>query len=232
MFKYTLILVLVASAAHAAAAAPPAAGKLDDSHIVAAAFGAGSSEAFAVVDNEITSSYDVGFRLGVDFYRNDGRVTHLVTFNYAGVSNYYGNESFKDLDFNYNIPIYFTMGRLRPAVRPFFGGHFFTGEGGGSQGQLGILGGARFIIKPCNFSDIYFGWRGRYRALPTDGADEPEGWKSSFILRNANTIHIYGPACIYVTAAVDFDLTKYAAVRLSQTRKPAFAFAGGPAIGW
>ncbi len=125
-----------------------------------------------------------------------------------------------------------ARGRLRPAARPFVGTRLLLGEGGGSQGELGVLGGARFILKKCSFSDIYAGWRGRYGALGADLPTEVQGWKSAFVVRNANTIEIYGPACFYLTAAVDYDFTSRGRTGETVHGKPTFAFAAGPAFGW
>ena len=207
---------------------------LGHSTLVGGAIGVATYEAFAAPAGELESSYNVGFHFGADFYRNDGRVTHLVTFDFAATEGYFGLP-IKVFDFNYNLPIHFGSGRLRPAVRPFFGARFATSERGGSVGQLGILGGVRFKPSPtkCIFSDLYFGWRGRYGSLPFEEAEEAEGWKHSFIFRNANTIEIVLPFCIYVTTAVDFDFSKVAGPPGSTetgTRKPNFSGAFGPAF--
>lgn len=208
---------------------------LEDSYMVGATFGAGPYEAARIVRGEVQSEYKVAFRLSADLYRNDGPVSHLFAFDYAPISSYGGGISYDLMDFNYSVAIYFTPAPIRFAARPFVGGHFLVGEGGGSQGQLGVLGGARVVTGACSFSDIFFGWRGRYRALPSDFVREPEGWKSALVLENANTIAVYGPFCLYVTAAMEWELTSYgtpARPELSQTRKPSLAFGLGPAFWW
>jgi hypothetical protein len=204
------------------------------STLVGASFGAGSYESFGLAAAERLSSYNVGFRFGADFYRNDGRFTHLVSFDFAPIEDYFGGP-IKIFDFDYNVPIYFTSGPLRPAVRPFFGARFASGASGGSQGLLGILGGVRFKPSPtkCIFSDVYVGWQGRFHALRFETAFEPDGWKSSFAFRNANTIEIVVPLCIYITAAVDYDFAKVSpATRDDEpgTRKPVFSGGFGPAF--
>ncbi len=223
------VLVIVLAAAAAASAQ-----EFEHSTLVASALGATSYEAFGPVEGVMESSYNVGFHFGADLYRNDGRLTHLVAFDFAATEDYYGR-AIKIFDFNYNLPIYFTSGALRPAVRPFFGARFATSDRGGSQGQLGILAGVRFKPSPtkCTFSDVYFGWRGHYDALPFETAFEPDGWKSGFAFRNANTIEIALPFCIYVTAALDYDFTKVEPASRkdeSGNRKPTFTGGFGPAF--
>ncbi|NIT36437.1 MAG: hypothetical protein GTN49_08040 [candidate division Zixibacteria bacterium] len=234
MAKKALVLIGIGAAGTFAAAAR--AQDFEHGHLVGGAFGATSYEATAAVAGQLERSYKVGFHFDADFYRNDGYLTHLVTFDYAATESYAG-EPIKIFDFNYNSPIYFTPGPLRPAVRPFFGARFATGDKGGSLGQLGILGGVRFRPSPtkCIFSDIYFGWRGRYGSLAYERAEEPEGWKSGFAFRNANTIEIVKPLCIYITAALDYDFTKIAPAPAtvkgeSESRKPTFSGAFGPAF--
>ncbi len=217
-----------------AAAAAAYAQDFEHASLIGGAFGATSYEAYAKVDRELERSYKVGFHFGADFYRNDGYLTHLVTFDYAATESYAG-VPVKIFDFNYNLPVYFTPGPLRPAVRPFFGARFATGDNGGSLGQLGILGGVRYRPSPtkCVFSDIYFGWRGRYGSLAYERPEEAEGWKSGFAFRNANTIEIVLPLCIYITTALDYDFTKIApatAKAEGESRKPTFSGAFGPAF--
>jgi hypothetical protein len=217
-----------------AAAAAAYAQEFEHSTLVAGALGATSYEAFGRVAREMESSYNVGFHLGADLYRNDGRLTHLVTFDFAATEGYFGLP-IKVFDFNYNLPIYFTSGALRPAVRPFFGARFATSVRGGSVGQLGILGGVRFKPSPtkCTFSDLYFGWRGRYGSLGFEEAEEDDGWKSGFAFRNANTIEIALPFCIYITAALDYDFTKVEPASRGEevtSRKPTFSGGFGPAF--
>lgn len=91
------------------------------------------------------------------------------------------------------------------------------------------MGGARYRIVPaaCTFSDVYVGWRGRY------GASDPWtksrfGWKSALVLRNANTIHLAGPACAFFTFDLDFDFTDVA----NTIRKPTLTVGAGPAFNW
>ncbi len=204
------------------------------SMLVGASFGAASYESFGLVAAEYQSSYNVGFRFGADFYSGDGRFTNLVNFDFASIEDYFGRP-IKIFDFNYNVPIYLTPGPLRPAVRPFFGARFATSARGGSQGQLGILAGVRFKPSPtkCIFSDVYVGWRGRFYALDYETAFEPEGWKSSLAFRNANTIEIVVPLCIYITAALDYDFANVRpATRDDEpgTRKPVFSGGFGPAF--
>ena len=206
----------------------------EHSMLVGASFGAASYESFGRVAAEFRSSYNVGFRFGADFYSGDGRFTNLVNFDFTSTEGYFGRP-IKIFDFNYNAPIYLTPGPLRPAVRPFFGARFATGNGGGSQGQLGILGGVRFKPSPtkCIFSDVYVGWRGRFYALPFETAFEREEWKSSFAFRNANTIEIVVPLCIYITAALDYDFAKVTRASRDDepgTRKPVFSSGFGPAF--
>ncbi|HUV86618.1 MAG TPA: hypothetical protein VMX79_05845 [bacterium] len=227
MRNRVLVVVLAAAAASYAQ-------ELEHSTLVGGVLGAASYEAFGVVDAARESSYNVAFHLGADFYRNDGRVTHLVTFDLAATEGYFGLP-IKVFDFNYNLPVYFTSGPLRPAVRPFFGARFATSDRGGSLGQLGVLGGVRFRPSPtkCIFSDVYFGWRGRYGSLEFEEAEEDEGWKNGLAFRNANTIEIVLPFCIYVTAALDYDFTKVEPASLKDetgTRKPTFSAGFGPAF--
>jgi len=227
MRNRVLVVVLAAAAASYAQ-------ELEHSTLVGGALGATSYEAFGRVEGKMESSYNVAFHLGADFYRNDGRVTHLVTFDLAATEGYFGLP-IKVFDFNYNLPVYFTSGPLRPAVRPFFGARFATSDRGGSLGQLGVLGGVRFRPSPtkCIFSDVYFGWRGRYGSLEFEEAEEDEGWKNGLAFRNANTIEIVLPFCIYVTAALDYDFTKVEPASLKDetgTRKPTFSAGFGPAF--
>jgi hypothetical protein len=234
MAKTTLALIVIAAAGAFTAASAAHAREAEHSTLVGGAFGVTSYEAYGEVRNVMESSYNVGFHLGADFYRDEGYLTHLVTFDFAATEGYSGLP-IKIFDFNYNLPIYFTSGALRPAVRPFFGARFATGGTGGSVGQLGILGGVRFRPSPtkCIFSDLYFGWRGRYDALPFETAEEPDGWKSGFAFRNANTIEIAAPFCIYITAALDYDFTKVAPAGPEQeptNRKPTFSGGFGPAF--
>ena len=139
---------------------------------------------------------------------------------------------------NYNLPIYLTSGRGHLAVRPSVGARFATSAGGGSQGQFGILGGAR-LAPPINkymVSDIYAGFRFRYGNLDFEWLDEESGWEGTFIFRNANSLEISPPLCIYVTAAVDFDVSRFREVWVVPdyieygTRKPTFSVAVGPAL--
>jgi hypothetical protein len=223
-------LVIVLALAAAAAFAQ----EFEHSTLVAGALGATSYEAFGRVGGEIESSNKVGFHLGADLYRKDGRVTHLVTFDLAATEGHAGLP-IKVFDFNYNLPIHFTSGVLQPAVRPFFGARFATSVRGGSVGQLGILGGVRFKPSPtkCTFTDVYFGWHGRYGSLGFEEAEEPEGWKHGLAFRNANTIEIALPFCVYVTAALDYDFTKVQPAGQGEeetSRKPTFSGGVGPAF--
>lgn len=227
MRNWVLVVVLAAATASYAQ-------ELAHSTLVGGVLGAASYEAYGRVEGKMESSYNVAFHLGADFYRNDGRVTHLVTFDLAATEGYSGLP-IKVFDFNYNMPIHFTSGTLQPAVRPFFGARFATSGRGGSLGQLGFLGGVRFRPSPtkCIFSDVYFGWRGRYGSLEFEEAEEDEGWKSAFVFRNANTIEIVLPFCIYVTAALDYDFAKVAPASPkdeSGTRKPTLSAGFGPAF--
>ena len=228
------VFTLTAATLVAVMAIAAAAQDFEHSTLVAGALGATSYEAFGPVEGVMESSYNVGFHLGADLYRNDGRLTHFVAFDFAATEDYYGR-AIKIFDFNYNLPIYFTSGALRPAVRPFFGARFATSDRGGSVGQLGILGGVRFKPSPtkCTFSDVYFGWRGRYGSLGFEEAEEDKGWKNGLAFRNANTIEIALPFCIYVTAALDYDFTKVQPGRREEegtSRKPTFAGGFGPAF--
>jgi hypothetical protein len=228
------VFTLTAATLVAVTAIAAAAQEFEHSTLVAGALGATSYEAFGRVEGVMESSYNVGFHLGADLYRNDGRLMHLVTFDFAATEGYTG-PPIKIFDFNYNLPIHFTSGVLRPAVRPFFGARFATSVRGGSVGQLGILGGVRFKPSPtkCTFSDVYFGWRGRYGSLGFEEAEEAEGWKNGLAFRNANTIEIALPFCIYVTAALDYDFTKVEPASRkdeSGNRKPTFTGGFGPAF--
>jgi hypothetical protein len=220
----------------ALAAAPLAAAQgMDHSYLVGGALGAGSYEAYAVTGGAVERSYEVGFHMGSDLYRNDGRVTHLVSFDYFSTKDYSGTASIKIFDFTYNLPIFLASGPLQPAACPFFGARFATSRLGGSLGELGILGGVRYKPSPnkCIFSDLYFGWRGRYGSFGYEHATEPEGWKSSLIFRNANTIEIFLPLCIYITTALDydfFDVGSTSTVYEGESRKPAFSGGFGPAF--
>lgn len=220
----------------ALAAAPLAAAQgVDHSYLVGGAFGAGSYEAYTITGGAVERSYEVGFHMGGDFYRNDGRVTHLVSFDYFSTQDYYGVAPIKIFDFTYNLPIFFTSGPLRPAVSPFFGARFATSRDGGSAGELGILGGVRYKPSPtkCIFSDVFFGWRGRYWGLPYEYPTEFRGWKSGLIFRNANTIEILLPLCIYITAALDYDFYDVGSTATGfegESRKPVFSGGFGPAF--
>lgn len=220
----------------ALAAAPLAAAQgIDHSYLVGGAFGAGSYEAYTVTGGVVERSYEVGFHMGGDFYRNDGRVTHLVSFDYFSTKDYYGTAAIKMFDFTYNVPVFFSSGVLRPAVCPLFGARFSTSRFGGSLGQLGILGGVRYKPSPdkCIFSDLFFGWRGRYGSLYYERATDPDGWKSGLIFRNANTIEIFVPLCIYITAALDYDFYDVGATTPGfegESRKPIFSGGFGPAF--
>ena len=225
-------IAVIAALAVASVATAQGAG---DSYLVGAAFGAGSYEAYALSATEVESSYNVGFHMGADVYRNDGRVTHLVSFDYLSAQNYDGGIPVKLFDFTYNVPIYFTFGSLRPAVRPFFGARFATSRLGGSQGSLGIMGGLRYKPSPtkCIFSDVYFGWRGRYGSLAYEYPTEYPGWKSGLVFRNANTIEIFRPFCIYITAALDYDFYDVGTSDPdfpTASRKPVFSGGFGPAF--
>ncbi|UCH78721.1 MAG: hypothetical protein JSU81_01865 [Candidatus Coatesbacteria bacterium] len=230
-----MILRTVCAATLVAAALVGAQG-MGHSTLVGGGLGVATYEMYAIVAGELQSSYKVGFHFGADFYRNDGRVTHLVNFDYVSAEDYLGFTPIKLFTFTYNLPIYLTAGRFRFAARPLFGARFATSGDGGSQGELGVLGGGRFAPAPekCIFSDIYVGWRGRYGALTFERADRPDGWKHSFVFRNANTIEIVLPFCIYVTTAVDFDFSKVAGPPTppgeTGTRKPNFSGAFGPAF--
>lgn len=225
------IAVIVALAAAPFAAAQGG----DPSYLVGAALGAGSYEAYTLTGGVVERSYEVGFHVGTDFYRNDGRVSHLVSFDYLSTQDYYGVASIKIFDFTYSAPIFLTSGPLRPAACPFFGARFATSRFGGSLGQLGILGGVRYKPSPdkCIFSDVFFGWRGRYGSFGYEHATEPEGWKSSLIFRNANTIEIFLPLCIYITAALDYDFYDVGSTATGfegESRKPVISGGFGPAF--
>lgn len=217
------------------AAGTAAAQGMDDSYLVGAAFGAGSYEAYALTAGEVERSYKVGFHFGADFQRNDGRVTHLLSFDYLSSRDFSGRAPIKIFDFAYGLPVYITSGALRPAVYPFFGARFATSGDGGSLGQLGLLGGVRYKPTPakCIFTDLYFGWRGRYGALAYEFPTEYRGWKNGFVLRNANTIEVFLPLCIYVTAALDYDFFDVGATTPGfegESRKPVFSGGFGPAF--
>ncbi len=209
----------------------------DNSYVAAAAFGVTSYETFNINPRGefvIDSAYNVGFCVGADFYRNDGHLTHNVSLAVASLEDFRGITPHKEVDIRYNVPIYFTRGRLRPALRPFFGGHYATGKGGGSQGVVGVTFGARYILSPirCIYSDVYAGWKGRYGAdlgATTAGPEEPaSGWQDSIVFANANTIEVYLPLCVYITFAVEYDLAKVA----GESQKPSFAAGIGPALAW
>lgn len=217
-----------------AAASLAAAQGVENSYLVGGAFGAGSYEAYTISAGAVERAYKVGFHLGSDLYRNDGRVTHLMSFDYFSTQDYY-DDPVKIFDFSYNLPIYITTGVLQPAVCPFFGARFATGDAGGSLGELGIMGGVRYRPSPtkCIFSDVYFGWRGRYGSLYYERAAEPDGWKSGLVFRNANTIEIFLPLCIYITTALDydfFDVGTAAPDFPTESRKPVFSGGFGPAF--
>ncbi len=225
------IAVIVALAAASLAAAQG----IDHSYLVGGGFGAASYEAYTISEGAVERSYEVGFHMGGDFYHNDGRVTHLVSFDYFSTQDYYGVAPIKIFDFTYNLPIYFTSGPLRPAVSPFFGARFATSRYGGSLGQLGILGGVRYQPSPnkCTFSDVYFGVRSHYGSLDYERATEDRGWKSGLVFRNANTIEIFLPLCIYITAALDYDFYDVGSAVPDfegETRKPVFSGGFGPAF--
>lgn len=225
------IAVIVALAAAPLAAAQGG----DHSYLVGGAFGAASYEAYGLSGDAVERSYKVGFHMGGDLYRNDGRVTHLVSFDYFSTQDYDGVTPIKIFDFTYNLPIFLTSGPLRPAACPFFGARFATSRDGGSLGQLGILGGVRFKPSPtkCTFSDVYFGWRGRYGSLSYEYPTDFRGWKSGLIFRNANTIEIFLPLCIYITAALDYDFYDVGSTATGfegESRKPVFSGGFGPAF--
>jgi hypothetical protein len=225
----------IAVIAALAAAALAAAQGIDHSYLVGGAFGAGSYETYAISGSVVERSYEVGFHVGGDLYRNDGRVTHLVSFDYFSTQDYSGLAPIKIFDFTYNVPIFFTSGPLRPAACPLFGARFATSRFGGSLGQLGIMGGVRYKPSPdkCIFSDVFFGWRGRYGSLAYEHATDADGWKSGLIFRNANTIEISLPLCIYITAALDydfFDVGSTSTVYEGESRKPVFSGGFGPAF--
>lgn len=225
------IAVIVALAAAPLAAAQGG----DHSYLVGAAFGAGSYEAYTVTGGVVERSYEVGFHMGSDFYREGGRATHLVSFDYFSTQDYYGVTPIKIFNFTYNVPIFLTSGPLRPAACPFFGARFATSRFGGSLGELGILGGVRYKPSPdkCIFSDLYFGWRGQYGSLYYEQATETDGWKSSLIFRNANTIEIFLPLCIYITTALDYGFYDVGGTTPGfegESRKPVFSGGFGPAF--
>jgi hypothetical protein len=225
----------IAVIAALAAASLATAQGVDHSYLVGGAFGAGSYEAYTVAGGAVERSYEVGFHMGGDFYRNDGRVTHLVSFDYFSTQDYYGVAPIKIFDFTYNVPVFLTSGPLRPAACPFFGARFATSRFGGSLGELGVLGGVRYKPSPdkCIFSDVFFGWRGRYGSLDYERATETDGWKSSLIFRNANTVEIFLPLCIYITAALDYDFYDVGTADPdfpTESRKPVFSGGFGPAF--
>jgi hypothetical protein len=211
----------------------------DHSYVVGAAFGAASYEAFAISAGQLEREYNVGFHLGADLQKNAGRATHLFNFDYFSTQSYGGYTPIKIFEFSYGVPIYLTNGVLRPAVVPFFGTRFATSDMGGSQGHLGIMGGVRFKPSPtkCVFSDVYAGWRGRFGTLPFEydavpGEDYP-AWENGFVFRNANTIEIFLPLCIYITAAVDYDFHDVGSSSPgfeNESRKPVFSGGFGPAF--
>ena len=225
------IAVIVALAAASLAAAQG----IDHSYLVGGAFGAASYEAYDLPRDAVERTYEVGFHMGGDLYRNDGHVTHLVSFDYFSTQDYSGFAAIKIFDFTYNLPIYFTSGPLRPAVCPLFGARFVTSGDGGSLGQLGILGGVRYKPSPtkCIFSDVFFGWRGRYGSLRYEYPTEFRGWKSGLVFRNANTIEVFLPLCIYITAALDYDFYDVGDTTAGfegEARKPVFSGGFGPAF--
>jgi len=59
----------------------------DHSTVLGAALGVATYEGFALAErgwlDRFESFYDVGFHFSGDFYRNAGRLTHLVTFDFA-----------------------------------------------------------------------------------------------------------------------------------------------------
>ena len=226
MLRFGVTVSLCAAAAFAAGGPPT----VDESYLAAGSFGVRAYETSQTQGREINHSYNVAFALGADFYRHDGPVSHLVTFRYADTESYDDVVTYREVCLNYNLPIYFTTGSFQPAVRPSFGAHYLAGKGGGSQGEIGLLGGVRVVgLKRCNFSDVYIGWRGRYGSLPVEVTPEIEKWRSSLLLRNANTIHLADHFCLYATVDVDYDLTKDAA---GERRKPTVALGLGPAVGW
>lgn len=215
------------------------------SNVVGAALGVATYEGFALAGYGFESFYEVGFHFSGDFYRNEGRLTHLVTFDITATRSIierdehpWAIEPIYLFELNYNLPIYLTTGRSRLAVRPLFGARFATSAGGGSQGQFGILGGVRatpFKNKGI-ILDVYAGLRFRYGNLDFEWLNEGWGWKSTFIFRNANTFVVSAPLCIYVTTAVDFDISRFREVSMVPdyieygTRKPTFSVAVGPAL--
>ena len=224
----------IAVIAALAAASLAMAQGVDHSYLVGGAFGAGSYEAYAISAGEVERAYKVGFHMGSDLYRNDGRVTHLMSFDYFSTQNYY-DVPIKIFDFTYAVPIYFTTGVLQPAVSPFFGARFATSASGGSLGELGIMGGVRYKPSPtkCIFSDVYFGWRGRYGSLAYEYPTEYRSWKSGLVFRNANTIEVFLPLCIYITAALDYDFYDVGTTApdfQGESRKPVFSGGFGPAF--
>lgn|GEM_PF-1609976 len=207
--RKTALWAVVAVAAAATFAAAARAHDLEHASLVTGAFGAASYETFGFYQLELQRSYKVGFYFDAAFMRNDDFVTHVVALDYAAINAqdiFY--RKYGEMAVDYNAEVFFTRGPLRPAVRPVLGARFATGDRGVSQGELGLLGGVRFVPSPtkCSFADFFVGWLGRYGSLPYEWAAEYWGWKSYFALRNANTIEIVPPLCIYVTAALDYGL--------------------------
>ena len=221
------VTIIAGIMAAAAATAAPVAGP---SHLGALAFGVGSYESYALQRGELERAYKIGFALGGHFQHGAGRLTHVLGFRYRAGTDFDDVNRQGDYALDYACSICLAEGRLCPAVRPFFDAHYATGPGARrSQGEVGVLGGARYKIVPgeCTFSDVYGGWRGRYGS-PDNLTKNRAGWKSSLIFRNDNTIHIAGPACLFVSFQLDFDLTDV----VDEVRKPTLAVGAGPAFTW
>jgi hypothetical protein len=233
--KRLIAFATVAAAAAAVGAQPPAPKpapgmETTPSYLAGAVFGAGSYESFRRAGTELERAYKMGFAFGGQFYHGGGRVSHVFSFRYRAGTAFNDVDRVGDYALEYAISICLASGRLCPAVRPFFGAHYDTAPGSRrSQGEVGLLGGARYKIVPteCTFSDVYLGWRGRYGSSDLLTKNRL-GWKNALVLRNANTIHIAGPACAFFTFDVDFDFTDVA----DNTRKPTLAVGAGPAFSW
>lgn len=202
----------------------------ESANLLTTSFGAGSYEAYRPTPTQVERANKIGFAFNVHYYREQGFVTTVVRLDYLTARDYDDRSDVRSYDVDILLPLYLTSARFRPALAPLFGAHYVQGKGGGSQGQVGALVGCRYQLLPgrCVFTDLLFGWRGRYGALPGDLTDDPEGWKSAIVFRNADTIAVAKHFCLYFTAAADYNLT---AIR-DERRKPTLVMTAGPAITW